>query len=436
MDAKKPSGTPRIIVHGGAGNISRSNLPPERQKEYRKALLYILSASNKLLQEGQTALDVATHAVTLFEDNPLFNCARGAVFTRAGTIELEASIMVSRGYRKRGVGCMLLKRVMHPIKLAREMLIRGDEWDGKGGGAYGHVQLSGEELEGLAETWGLQLVHPMWFWTRRRWEEHKRGLEREEEPHTSQQDCGTAGFASAHEPVFEEGDPSWDGHEYLPQGTVGAVVLDRYGTLCVATSTGGLTNKLPGRIGDTPTLGAGFWAEEWPESMSPLLVPNTVLPRPLPQPGLLSILGASINDCLHLVKNVVDWDGSWPTQSASAPPQADPKSRQIRAVAMSGTGNGDSFLRLSAARTTGAMVRFTGPALSLAAAVRRMAGPGGELQLSAGDRWGSGEGEGGIIGIELINGEGTIAWDFNCGGLFRAWIDDGGAARCLIFRDE
>lgn len=108
----------------------------------------------------------------------------------------------------------------------------------------------------------------------------------------------------------------------------------------------------------------------------------------------------------------------------------------IRAVAMSGTGNGDSFLRLTAARTAGAIVRFS-PSRSLASAVNQLAGSGGELERSAGDRWGeTGEGEGGIIGIELVDGKGKIASDFNCGGMFRCWVDDHGQEKVMVFKDE
>src|ERR1700761_9550904 len=132
---------PRIILHGGAGNITRENIPPPKLALYRKALLAILDKSNGLLSRpGACALDVAVHAVSLLEDNPLFNCSKGAVFTRAGTNELEASVMVSNGYRKRGIGCMLLKRVRNPIRLAREMLVKGEQDENAAGG---HCQLSG-----------------------------------------------------------------------------------------------------------------------------------------------------------------------------------------------------------------------------------------------------------------------------------------------------
>ncbi len=139
--------------------------------------------------------------------------------------------MVTKGYRKRACGVVLLNRVKNPIKLAREMLIRGEVDGGSGGnggggdpsggsgGAQGHCVLGGPTVEALAEEWGLDMVEERYFWTQKRWNEHKRGLRGEAEG------------------------------EYLAQGTVGCVALDRYGTLCVATSTGGLTNKLSGRIG-------------------------------------------------------------------------------------------------------------------------------------------------------------------------------------------
>ena len=375
MTVHKPV-RPRIIIHGGAGNITRDNLSRKRYHEFRSALLCILRSSSALLAKpGARALDVAVHAVTLLEDDPLFNAGKGAVFTRAGTLELEASVMVSKGYMKRGVGCMQVKRVKNPIKLAKELLVRGEEENG--GGAQGHVQLSGEHLEGLAEKWGLKMCDEWYHWTRRRWIEHKKGLEKERgDSFPNGDDFTTYDEIMPDFGVSATGDPSWDGHEYLAQGTVGAVVLDSKGTLCVATSTGGLTNKLPGRIGDTPTLGAGFWAEEW----------------------------------------------------------TDPTDR-TRASAISGTGNGDSFLRLNAVRTASAIARYSDQPLQVA--VTQVAGPHGDLQRSAGDRWlQTGEGEGGMIGIELDDRQGNVVFDFNCGGMFRAWIDDRGRRRCMIFRDD
>jgi L-asparaginase len=322
---------------------------------------------------------------------------------------------------------MLLKHVKNPIKLAKEMLIRGERDDG--GGAGMHSQLSGEALEKLAAQWGLDMVDQKYFFTQKRWDEHTKGLEREEQP-------SEAVMENAAEPVQDGNvevskstwsDPSWDGHEYLPQGTVGAVVLDRFGVISVATSTGGLTNKLPGRIGDTPTLGAGFWAEEWTVEISRPRMHYT------PQPPLqdMSFRGETLgllSSCLPALSSDVAYP-SIPTENANS-------ELVQHAIGMSGTGNGDSFLRVAAARTAAAMSRFS-PNVSLAQAVHAMAGPGGELQNSAGERFGkTGEGEGGIIGVELVGFSTCVVQSHNCGGMFRAWIDDAGKHRFIVFKDN
>ena len=364
--------------------------------------------------------------------------------------------MVSRGYRKRGCGVVLVKHVKNPILLAREMLVRG-ETDGGGGdnggegdpsggsgGAQGHCVLGGPTVEQLAKEWGLAMVAEEYFFTKRRWDEHKRGLRETDARSMLLSELGwkermyaRAQRSFDQRPGDQQPEPwekatsrdtdGWDGHEYLPQGTVGCCVLDQYGTLCVATSTGGLTNKLSGRIGDTPTLGAGFWAEEWeeprpkiyrqPHQQSPLIA---VIPRGLRQ---------AISECLPGLSGYTEIP-PMPSENEKS------GSTTTRAVAMSGTGNGDSFLRTAAVRTAAAIARFA-PQRSLASAVREMAGPSGELQRSAGDRWHkTGEGEGGIIGIELVNGVGKIVYDFNCGGMFRSWVDEDGKERVMVFKDD
>ncbi len=172
--------------------------------------------------------------------------------------------MVSKGHRKRGCGVVLLKHVKNPILLAREMLIRG-ETDGGGGndggegdpsggsgGAQGHCMLGGPTVEELAKKWGLKMVAEKYFFTKRRWEEHRRGLgEHSEGAEQNFDQVFPRGESELEKTAISYDIQEWDGHEYLPQGTVGCCVLDQYGTLCVATSTGGLTNKLSGRIGDS-----------------------------------------------------------------------------------------------------------------------------------------------------------------------------------------
>lgn len=172
--------------------------------------------------------------------------------------------MVSKGYRKRGCGVVLIKHVKNPILLAREMLIRG-ETDGGGGndggegdpsggsgGAQGHCMLGGPTVEELAKKWGLEMAAEEYFYTKRRWDEHRRGLRDHSQgaqPEFGQSSPG--GQSELYKRSTWYDTEGWDGHEYLSQGTVGCCVLDRYGALCVATSTGGLTNKLSGRIGDS-----------------------------------------------------------------------------------------------------------------------------------------------------------------------------------------
>lgn len=410
----KPTVAPRLIIHGGAGNILPANLPPAKYKLYHDSLLNILCNVHHQLTYPSSpplsALDAVTHAVTLLENNPLFNAGHGAVFTRDGINELEASVMVSRGLKKRGVGVMGLRHVKNPIQLARAMLLHGEsDLDGgtaAGIGAQGHAQLHLHSAEALAAQWGLEMVDPEYFFVQTRWDEHVRGLQRE-------RSAGNNGLAT------------WDREEFVSQGTCGAVALDADGVLAVATSTGGMTNKLRGRIGDTPTLGAGFWAEQWEEEVR--------------APGPPLVLGESLKglmaDCL-------------PSLSAYVPVSSEDRraARKSRAVAMSGTGNGDSFLRIAAAHTAAAIARYRGS--SLQTAVSEVSGPGGELFKSAGDRWGkTGEGEGGVIGIEfrfthddgdaneVRSAESEIVSDFNCGGMFRAAVGKDGKAVMRVWKE-
>ncbi|KAL8870149.1 MAG: hypothetical protein Q9174_003741 [Haloplaca sp. 1 TL-2023] len=340
-------------------------------------------------------------------------------------------------FHKRTTAVSLLTHTRNPILLAHALLIHGNadlsghrssspndpDPSGPSGGAQGHCHLSGSVAEELGRKWGVEMVEPDYFWTRRRWEEHRRGL---------QQHLATESRLDleGHDVRDEEGywgdEPGWDGLEYLPQGTVGCVVLDAEGTICVATSTGGLTNKLTGRIGDTPTVGAGFFAEEWIERVSRGEERRVKSPLEKMMHGLKGSLG----DCLPVM--IAGYQGIPDDESF----EHEKTSSRRRAVALSGSGNGDSFLRLSAARTAAAIARFS-PHISLATAIQQIAGPGGELQQSAGGRWGNtGEGEGGIIGIEMADRVGKVVADFNCGGMFRTWQDERGRERVMVFRGE
>ncbi|CAG8279706.1 unnamed protein product [Penicillium nalgiovense] len=444
---KPASYKPTLIIHGGAGNIQRSKLPPALYAAHHASLQSYLRSTHTLLKNGSTALDAAVHAVSLLEDDPLFNCGRGSVFTTAGTIEMEASVMVTSvhqdnatqpGSIKRGAGVMGVRNVRHPIRLARESLLRaGVAADGSpvdDGGSM-HSQLVGPYVETLARDWGLEFCPDEWFFTQKRWDEHMRGLKGEEEPVS------------------------------LSQGTVGCVCLDQWGNLAVATSTGGMTNKLPGRIGDTPTLGAGFWAEAWDEIVSD---GGEAVPGDSLTGGLLREARNWLGDCMPAflrnqaspVYSSVSGDGSSRRLDVGSEKvchsyQSPVQYSHRRAVAVSGTGNGDSFLRVAAARTTAAMLRFSSPGRfpsGLADTVTAISGPGGELQRSAGSRWNkTGEGEGGIIGIEADLApanrvsdvklhQGKVVFDFNCGGMWRAWVEEDGAGneveRIMVFRGQ
>lgn len=447
MSTTQASFKPALILHGGAGNIKRSTLPPDLYAAYHASLRSCLHSTHVLLNNGATALDAAVHAVSLMEDDKLFNCGRGSVFTSAGTIEMEASVMVtsvqdtdeaSEGAMKRGAGVMGVRNVRHPIRLARECLLRtGQSADGTPNNDDGsmHSQLVGPQVETLAREWGLEFKPDEWFWTKARWDEHRRGLEDREHPFS------------------------------LSQGTVGCVCLDRWGALAVATSTGGMTNKLPGRIGDTPTLGAGFWAEAWNvlRSSDPAITPS------VSSTSLCEVIEQArgwLADCLppcwrddHPAAYTPISTSSQTDHSGSISEKQDAYQARVhrsylrkRAIAVSGTGNGDSFLRVAAARTVAAMLRFSAHDryLTLADAVTAMAGPGGELQRSAGQRWDiTGEGVGGIIGIEAesapivdLDGlrRGRVVFDFNCGGMWRAYIEEDADGkeieRVMVFREE
>lgn len=405
-----------------------------------------------------TALEVASYAVTLLENDPLFNAGKGAVFTRDGVQQLEASVMVSKGYAKRAAGVLGLQHVKNPILLAKAMLEHGEDdlWGKKGQGhkddagggmgsvqtggvnggdcsdlshvdvpsAQGHTLIFGASAESLAGKYGLELMPKRYFFTQQRWDEHIRSLERER-----------AGYQAQYL-------ASWSADEYLPQGTTGAVALDSDGTVCCATSTGGLTNKLTGRIGDTPVPGAGYWAEEWEDAMAPATTHSSsfwdraseAVRRPGSTLEFAGVLRGLMADCFPT-----------PFLYTAVPYPSSTQLITTRSFATSGTGNGDSFLRVNAARTAAAIARWKG--VSSAKALTAVTGPGGELQKSAGDRWMvTGEGEGGMIGIEsvverdaggsIIDSRSDIIQDHNCPGMFRAWVDDDDKAVFRVWHDD
>ncbi|HYY97342.1 MAG TPA: isoaspartyl peptidase/L-asparaginase [Pyrinomonadaceae bacterium] len=220
-----------FVIHGGAGTIERGRMTPEREKAYREKLTEALRAGYDVLNRGGPCLDAVVAAITLLEDSPLFNAGKGAVFTNAGTNELDSSIMDGRTLKAGAVAG--LKRVKNPILLARLVMEQSP-----------HVMMTGEGAEVFAQQKGVELVDPKYFYTEERWQQLQKAKEAEKSPPPKRS-------------KLEGGAASPDEHKF---GTVGAVCLDRAGNLGAGTSTGGTTNKRFGRVGDSPIIGAGTYA--------------------------------------------------------------------------------------------------------------------------------------------------------------------------------
>jgi beta-aspartyl-peptidase (threonine type) len=236
-----------IVVHGGAGTMNRAELTPEREAAIRADLEQALRAGHAVLAAGGTALDAVTQAVLVLEDSPRFNAGRGAVFTAEGTHELDAAVMT--GPDRRAGAVAGLRHVRNPILLARAVMEKSP-----------HVMLIGDGAEAFAKSVGLAMVDNAWFSTPERREQLDRARERE-------------AAAAAPRTSASDGDAGPDRREPRPAattpngptaaiGTVGAVALDVHGHLAAATSTGGMTNKRWGRVGDVPVLGAGTYAND------------------------------------------------------------------------------------------------------------------------------------------------------------------------------
>ena len=226
---------PVIAIHGGAGTITRAALSPEQEASYHEALDYVLQGGQAILENGGSALDAVTEAVFRLEECPLFNAGKGAVFTHAGTHELDASIMDGRTLAAGAVACVTSLR--NPILAARAVMD-----DGR------HVLLVGEGAEAFARSAGLEIVPADYYFTEARYDQWQRALT-EGKSGLLDHDAQTLVAASA-EPI----DPD------TKMGTVGAVALDAQGNLAAATSTGGVTDKRVGRVGDSPLIGAGCYA--------------------------------------------------------------------------------------------------------------------------------------------------------------------------------
>ncbi len=211
-----------LAVHGGAGIISRESMTPELEAEYRGGLRSALEAGHKILSTGGTALDAVEAAVIELENFPLFNAGRGSVFNHEGKNEMDAAIMNGKTLRPGAVAA--IRNVKNPITLARRVMENTP-----------HVLLAGDGAMRFAEDMNTPLADNAYFYTEFRWKQLEEAI------------------AAGRVQMDYVGQP--------PKGTVGAVACDTNGDLAAATSTGGMTNKKFGRIGDTPIIGSGTYAE-------------------------------------------------------------------------------------------------------------------------------------------------------------------------------
>ena len=320
-----------LVVHGGAGIITRADLSPAQEAAYRGAMAAAAEAGAAVLRQGGVALDAVEASVRVLEDDPLFNAGRGAVFTAEGRIELDAAIMDGRTLKAGAVAGATTPS--HPVSLARAVMERSP-----------HVMLTGAGADAFARAEGLELAPPGWLPTRRRW----RALE---------QLLSARGLPVPPKPadLDETGDPANGlAHDEGKRGTVGAVACDARGHVAAATSTGGVTGKQWGRAGDSPLIGAGTYADD-------------------------------------------------------------------RACAVSCTGAGEYFIRLTVARTIAALVEMKG--MSLQDALDQVVQK--DLTALGGD--------GGVIAVTPV---GEMAWSFNTEGMYRARISAGRPLELGLYGDD
>jgi L-asparaginase / beta-aspartyl-peptidase len=208
-----------LAIHGGAGVMLRERMSPERQQEYTFHLDRALIAGDSILRAGGSSADAVVHVLSYLEDCPLFNAGKGAVFTHKGTIELDASIMEGQTLNAGAIAGVT--DIRNPIKAARQVMEKSE-----------HVMLSGKGASEFAKEHKIEMVKNRYFFTKERYESLQQLRKNQRQRNRSDN-----------------------------YGTVGCVALDQQGNLCAGTSTGGMMNKKYGRIGDSPVIGAGTWAD-------------------------------------------------------------------------------------------------------------------------------------------------------------------------------
>ena len=261
-----------LVIHGGAGTILKEDMTPEKEAGIREAMNAAMTAGEEVLKNGGSAADAVEATIWVLEDSPHFNAGKGAVFTNAGINEMDASFMTGHDQNAGAVGG--LTTIKHPISAARVVLDKSE-----------HVLLSGKGANDFAVEQGLETVDPSYFHTDFRWNALQRALEGEKVEQEKLQ--GNR--------IIEDIDRKY--------GTVGCVALDKSGNLAAGTSTGGMTNKRYNRLGDSPIIGAGTYADNatcgvsctgWGEFFIRYAVAYDVHAR-------MAYGGASVNDAANAV---------------------------------------------------------------------------------------------------------------------------------------
>ena len=223
-----------LVVHGGAGTILKSTMTPEKEAAYTAALTKALQRGYNAIKSGKTSLDAVEAAIHVLEDSPLFNAGKGAVFTHDGKNEMDAAIMDGKSLKAGAVAGVTVIR--NPITAARAVMEKSE-----------HVMMVSRGAEEFAKQCGVEIVDPKYFYTKERWD----GLQE-----AIKEDSVKAVLDHGNKKSLKLGTINRD----YKFGTVGAVALDKMGNLAAGTSTGGMTNKKYGRVGDSPIIGAGTYA--------------------------------------------------------------------------------------------------------------------------------------------------------------------------------
>lgn len=224
-----------VVIHGGAGTILKKDMSSELEEQYRAKLKEALTQSYQKIKEGKSSLEAVEAAIVVMEDSPLFNAGKGAVFTSDGRNELDASIMYGKDKSAGAVAGLTV--VKNPIKAAIAVMQKSE-----------HVMMIGKGAEQFAKKEGLEIVNPKYFWTQHRWDalqKVKKAELKANQPNA---------MNNSHHPSYY-----WVDKKF---GTVGCVALDKDGNISAGTSTGGMTNKKYGRVGDAPIIGAGTYADK------------------------------------------------------------------------------------------------------------------------------------------------------------------------------